>query len=266
MNTRGLLCDIDARGIARVTMNRPDLRNAFNTHLIDAIRDAVKSCSDDKQVRAIVLTGAGKTFSAGADLNMMKEAASFSEDENIAQANRLADMLMTIYRSPKPVIAVVNGPALGGGVGVIAACNIAIAADTAFFALSEARLGLIPAAISPFVIRAIGARQAERYFLTGERFSAETAQALGLLHVTTPAETLESKVDAMIDELLRCGPAAQSECKRLINAVAGGTIDAPLMQEVATRIARVRASPEGQEGITAFLDKRRPAWTEKNRV
>lgn len=260
MKDQHLITTVDKRGVARLTMNRPELRNAFNEALIGEICDAMGRLSADINVRVIVLTGAGSAFSAGADLNMMKRVAEFSAAENKDDARRLAHMLSSIYSSTKPTVALVNGPAMGGGVGLTAACDIAIAADTAFFALSEARLGLIPAVISPFVVQAIGARQARRYFLTGERFDAETARRLGLVHMVAMLEQLEATLDGVINDLLACGPVAQDEAKDLIRAVADRPVTDAVMEETAGRIARLRASKEGKEGVTAFLEKRKPNW------
>jgi methylglutaconyl-CoA hydratase len=260
MNEQPLITTIDNRGVARLTMNRPDLRNAFNEPLVSEICEAIGRYQSDPIVRAIVLTGAGKAFSAGADLNMMRKVADYSAAQNKDDARRLAHMLHCIYTAPKPTIALVNGPAMGGGLGLIAACDIAIGVDTAFFALSEVRLGLIPAVISPFVIDAIGIRQARRYFLTGERFDAATAKEIGLLHIVKPAASVEPALDEMIDNLLACGPTAQHEAKNLIRAVAHHPIQEKLLDDTAGRIARMRASKEGKEGIASFLEKRKPNW------
>lgn len=255
-----LTTTIDSRGVARLVMNRPEVRNAFNEALIGAIAEAMGRLSADPALRAIVLTGAGKAFSAGADLDWMKRAAAFSEDENRADARRLAAMLEAIYASPKPTIALVNGPALGGGVGIASACDVAIAADDAVFGLTEVRLGIIPAVISPFVLAAIGARQARRWFLSGERFDAATARRIGLVHMIAAPVQLEATLEAFLKELLASGPRAQKEAKELIRAVAGRPIEVGLMDETAGRIARVRASAEGKDGVAAFLEKRKPGW------
>ena len=260
MTDQVLITTIDDRGVARLTMNRPELRNAFNTQLIESICDAMGRLSTHKEVRAVILTGAGKAFSGGADLNMMKAAAGFSKEENKDDARRLAHMLASIYHCPKPTIARVNGPAMGGGLGLIAACDIAIGSEDAFFALSEVRLGLIPAVISPFVIQAIGARAARRYFITGERFDAATAQRLELLHEITPLADLDTKIDETIGHILQCGPIAQCEARELIKAVAGRSIEDGVLNDTAERIARIRASAEGKEGINAFLEKRKASW------
>jgi methylglutaconyl-CoA hydratase len=255
-----ILAATDPRGVARVTLNRPEVKNAFNDELIRAIADAIARLGADPAVRVIVLTGAGDAFSAGADLSMMKSAATLAASQNRDGARVLADMLHAITMCGKPVVALVNGAAMGGGVGLVAACDIAIAAEEAFFALSEARLGLIPAVISPHVVRAIGARQARRYFLTGERFDAETARRIGLVHMVALRAQLEATLDGVVKNLLACGPVAQKEAKDLIRAVAGRPIDDSVIVETAAWIARVRASPEGIEGITAFLEKRKPGW------
>lgn len=261
MTGQYLITTIDQSGVARLTMNRPELRNAFNQELIEEICEAMGRLSTNEAVRAVVLTGAGKAFSAGADLNMMRKVADYSPVKNKDDARRLSHMLASIYHSTKPTIALVNGPAMGGALGLITACDIAIGSEDAFFALSEVRLGLIPAVISPFVIQAIGARQARRYFITGERFDAETAKTIGLLHIVKPAAELDDALGAMLDNLLACGPIAQCEAKALIQAVAGRTIEEGVMNDTAERIARIRASKEGKEGITAFLEKRKADWT-----
>lgn len=258
MSEQVLITTIDSRGVARLTMNRPDLRNAFNEELISSICDALGRLQKDANVRVIVLTGAGKAFSAGADLSMMKRVAEMSAAQNQDDARRMAHMLHALYTSPKPVVALVNGPAMGGGVGLVAASDVAIGAEDAFFALSEVRLGLIPAVISPFVVEAIGVRAARRYFVTGERFNAATARELGLLHIV--ANDIETELDKLLDSLLACGPVAQNEAKDLIRAVANQKITDKIMDDTAGRIARLRASPEGREGVTAFLEKRKPNW------
>lgn len=258
--TDTLRLDIDARGVARLTLNRPEVRNAFDDRLITALLDAVQKLRADESVRAIVLTGEGKAFSAGADLKWMRRAAEFSEQENRDDARRLSNLMRLISTAPQPTIARVNGAAFGGGVGLVACCDIAVASEEAIFALSEVRLGLIPAVISPFVVEAMGARQARRYFLTGERFDAETARRIGLVHMVAMGAQLEATFDGMVKHLLSCGPNAQHEAKELIRAVAGVAITDSVMEETAGRIARLRASTEGKEGMTAFLEKRKPNW------
>lgn len=260
MKDQVLLTTIDSRGVARLTMNRPEVKNALNEALIEAICDAMGRLSADANVRIVVLTGAGDAFCGGADINMMRRVAEYSAAENKDDARRLAHMLNSIYTSTKPVIALVNGPAMGGAVGLAAACDIAIAVDTAFFALSEVRLGIIPAVISPFVVQAIGVRQARRYFLTGERFDAETARRIGLVHMAAMPAQLEATLDGAIANLLACGPGAQKEAKELIRAVKNRPINESVIEDTAGRIARLRASPEGKEGLEAFLEKRKPNW------
>ncbi|MFC2951924.1 enoyl-CoA hydratase/isomerase family protein [Marinicaulis aureus] len=260
MSEQVLITTLDSRGVARLTMNRPDIRNAFNEELISEICEAMGRLNADPNVRVIVLTGGGKAFSAGADLNMMKRAARFSAAENKDDARRLAHMLYSIYHSPKPTVALVNGPAMGGGIGLIAACDIAIGADTAFFALSEVRVGLIPAVISPFVIQAITVRQARRYFTTGERFDAAEARRIGLLHRIVNADALNDALEETLGELLVCGPQSQTLAQELIHKVAYRPLGDAVMEETAGMIAKTRASDEGKEGVTAFLEKRKPSW------
>jgi methylglutaconyl-CoA hydratase len=247
-------------GIAVVTLNRPEVHNAFNEPLIAELTAALRELGVDPAVRAVVLIGAGASFCAGADLNWMKKMAGFSRTQNLADAKKLAAMLTTLNELPKPTIARVHGAAFGGGVGLVACCDIAIGTPDAVFALSEARLGLIPATISPYVVEAIGARAARRLFLTGERFTAAEAFRLGLLHdLAVPAE-LDERIDDVLGHLVKAGPNAQAECKTLLRAVAQRPIDADLIADTAERIARVRASAEGKEGVAAFLAKRSAAW------
>lgn len=255
---------VDRNGIARLTLNRPELRNAFNEQLIGDICEAIGRLGSDTAVRVVVITGAGTAFSGGADLHMMRRVAGYSAAENKDDARRLAHMLNAIYECQKPTIALVNGPAIGGGVGIVAACDIAIAAEEAFFALSEVRFGLVPAVISPFVVRAINPRQARRYFISGERFNAETAKSLGLIHMVAMTAQLEATLDGMIENILTGGPIAQAEAKDLIRNVAYRSIHDGVMEETAGVIARIRASDEGKEGVTAFLEKRKPNWVKDN--
>ena len=263
MTYQHLTVSTDSRSLARVTLNRPEVKNAFNETLIAEIAEAMNKLSSDDKIRIVVLAGAGDAFSAGADLSWMKRAAAFSADENQADARRLARMLNAIYTCEKPVIAMVQGPCMGGGVGLASACDIVIAAEDAFFALSEARLGIIPAVISPFVLHAIGARQARRFFLTGERFDAAKAKEIGLAHMVCLRAQMEATLDGVVKNLLACGPAAQKEAKALIRAVAGRPVDDAVMEETAGIIARVRATPEGKEGVAAFLEKRKAKWVKE---
>ncbi|WP_114964334.1 enoyl-CoA hydratase/isomerase family protein [Alkalilacustris brevis] len=259
MNDDTLLSSTDARGICTLTLNRPALHNAFDDALIARLAQAFRALASDASVRVVVLAASGKSFSAGADLNWMRRMAGYSAEENAADARALADMLEAIATCPKPVIARVQGAAFGGGVGLVAACDIALASPRASFCLSEVRLGLIPAAISPHVAAAIGPRACRRYFLSAERFSAAEAHRLGLVHEL--AEDLDAATEALCDALLQGGPQALAQAKALIEAVAFRPIDGALLDDTAQRIAAIRVSPEGQEGLTAFLDKRKPSWT-----
>lgn len=246
--------------IVRLTLNRPDTRNAFDETLIAALTAAVQDAARNPQVRVLLLTGAGKAFCAGGDLNWMRKMASYSDADNRADATRLAGMLHTIWSCPKPVVACVNGDAYAGGMGLLSACDIAVAADHAHFCLSETRLGLLPATISPYVIRAMGERAANRYFLTAERFDAATALRLGLLHDVVPAEQLQSATDAICRTLCANGPDAVQASKRLLRDFAGRPIDAALIDDTVERIAACRSTAEAREGVAAFLEKREPAW------
>jgi methylglutaconyl-CoA hydratase len=247
--------------IGLVTMNRPERHNAFDDELIRGLTEALRSMEAEDGIRIVVLSGAGRSFSAGADLNWMRRMAGFSKDENQRDAMGLGALMRTLAHLRKPTIARVQGAAYGGGVGLVACCDIAIAAQEATFAFSEAKLGLIPAVISPYVIAAIGERAARRYFVTAERFDAAEAWRLGLVHeLATTEGDLDEKVGLVVDALLACGPAAQREAKELIRAVSGRPVTSELIQDTAERIAKIRSSPEGREGVAAFLEKRRPAW------
>jgi methylglutaconyl-CoA hydratase len=246
--------------VARVTLARPQVHNAFDDALIAALTEALRELDADAGVRVVVLQGEGRSFCAGADLDWMRRTATYDEAQNLADARDLAALLATLDDVPRPVIARVQGNAFGGGVGLCACCDIAVAADDARFALSEVRLGLIPATIGPYVVRAIGARAARRWFLTGERFDAREAHRMGLVHEIVPPDALDARVDALVAALLEAGPQAQAEAKRLVRRVAQGPIDAAMIDDTARHIARVRAGPEGREGIAAFLAKRAPAW------
>jgi methylglutaconyl-CoA hydratase len=236
--------------VATITLNRPQVRNAFD------------EAGQDAGVRAIVLAANGPAFCAGADLNWMKKMAACAADDaaNVADAMRLADMLRTIYFSPKPVVAKVQGDCHGGGVGLVAACDIAVAGEGVHFALSEVKLGLIPAAISPYVVKAIGDRAARRYVVTAERFDAHEARRLGLVHEVVAPDALDATVAALVGALVANGPNAVREAKKLVRDIDGLPIDDVLLADTAGRIAAVRASPEGREGVAAFLEKRRPSW------
>ena len=247
-------------GVATIWMNRPDVHNAFNAQLIADLTTACIALDADDTVRAVVLAGRGKSFSAGADLNWMKAAGEASEAENFADAMKLAGMLRTLAEMNKPTIARVHGAALGGGMGLASACDICIAGDKAVFATSEVKFGIIPSAISPYVIRAIGERQAYRYFQTAERINATRAAELGLAHEAVAAEALDAKVEEVVDALLQGGPKSQAAAKDLIRAVANRPVSDALVMDTAGRIASLRATPEAKEGLAAFLDKRPAAW------
>ncbi|WP_119165983.1 enoyl-CoA hydratase/isomerase family protein [Algihabitans albus] len=251
---------IDERGVARLTLTRTEVHNAFNDQFIAEMTTVLRGFEEDQRVRVVALAAEGTSFSAGADLNWMRAMASYGEAENLQDAEALAELLRTLNFLSKPTIALVQGPAFGGGVGLVCACDIAIASEEASFALTEVKLGLVPSVISPYVIAAIGQRAARRYLLTAEKFSAETAYYLGLVHRVVPPHALESAGDDLIETLLKNGPQAVSECKDLIFAVAERPASDEVIADTARRIARVRVSPEGQEGLTAFLDKRKPNW------
>ncbi|CAB3674331.1 enoyl-CoA hydratase/isomerase family protein [Trinickia soli] len=246
--------------VATVTLNRPDVRNAFNETTIAELTDAFRQLDTREDVRAIVLAANGPAFCAGADLNWMKKMAGFSDEENRVDARRLADMLSAIYRVSKPVVARVSGDAYAGGVGLVAASDIVVAVDTARFCLSEARLGLIAATIAPYVIRALGERASRRYFTTAEPFDCATALRLGLVHEVVAADALDSTIARIASALCVNGPQAVRESKRLVQDVAGRALDEALIDDTARRIARIRASGEGREGVASFLEKRAPSW------
>ena len=247
-------------GVARVTLNRPELRNAFDDALIGKLRTAFSDLDKDKSVRVVVLAGNGPAFCAGADLNWMKRMAGYGYDENLADAKALAEMLAALDRMAKPTIARVHGPVFAGGTGLVAACDIAVGTPAAKFCLSEAKLGLSPATISPYVIRAMGERNARRYFLTAEVFDAEEALRIGMLSLLVPTEKLDATVSGLAEHLLAGGPEAHGKIKALIRAVAGRRPDDELIADTAKRIAEIRGSPEGKEGIAAFLEKRKASW------
>jgi methylglutaconyl-CoA hydratase len=248
-------------GVATIWMNRPDVHNAFNAQLIADLTTACIELDADDAVRAVVLAGRGKSFSAGADLNWMKAAGEASEAENFADAMKLAGMLRTLAEMKKPTIARVHGAALGGGMGLASACDICIAGDKAVFATSEVKFGIIPSAISPYVIRAIGERQAYRYFQTAERINATRAATLGLAHEAVATEELDAKVSEVVEALLQGGPKSQAAAKDLIRAVANRPVSDAVVEDTARRIASLRVTPEAKEGLAAFLDKRPAAWT-----
>lgn len=246
--------------VAFITLSQPEIRNAFSDEVIAEITQAFQAVGARSDVRAVVLAAEGPAFCAGANLNWMRRMADYSRDENRDDADKLAQMLQAIYTCPHPTIARVQGDVYAGGVGLVAACDMAVAVGTAGFCLSEVKIGLIPATISPYVIRAMGARAAHRYFLTGERFDAAEALRTGLVHQVVGAEDLDAAVDGLLKHLLLAGPAAVSACKRLVIDVAQREIDAALIAATVEGIADIRASAEGKEGVQAFLAKRKPSW------
>ena len=246
--------------VARVFLNRPDVRNAFNETAIAELSRAFAELSDDAALRVIVLGGHGKAFCAGADLAWMRAIADFTWEQNRADAQVLADMLWAIRRCPVPVIGRIHGDCYAGGVGLAAVCDILVAAEGVNFCLSEARLGLLPATISPYVVRAMGEQAARRYFVTAERFSASQAQAMGFVHEVCPLEALDAKVDELVAAVAGNGPMAVRACKTLVQDVAGRPVDAEMREDTAHRIADIRASAEGKEGVQSFLHKRKPSW------
>ncbi|MCF8475054.1 MAG: enoyl-CoA hydratase/isomerase family protein [Emcibacter sp.] len=259
-----LLFEQDESGIAKVTLNRPDVHNAFDEHMIRELRDVFDRIEEDKSCRVVVLRGAGKSFSAGADLGWMKRASGFSHNQNIADAEYLASMLSSLNGSGKMTIACVHGAALGGGLGLLSCCDVVIADQNTTFALSEVKIGLIPATISPYVLKAMGARNARRYFQTGERFKGVKAYEMGLVHeLTTTEEDMENALNAILDHVRANGPHAMQEAKRLIKDYAGKPLSADMMEDSAERIAAIRARPEAREGLNAFLEKRKPNWQVK---
>jgi len=246
--------------VARIWLNRPELRNAFDDVVIRELGDAFAQAVAAPKVRAIVLGANGPAFCAGANLNWMRRAADFTHEENLADAGDLADMLRAIHESPKPVIARVQGDVYAGGMGLVAACDIAVSADTAWYCLSEVKIGLIPATISPYVLRAMGTRAAQRYFLTAERFTATEAHRIGFVHEVVTADALDAKVAEIVKALTSASPAAVRACKTLIADVAGQEIDDALIAKTVQGIADIRASEEGREGVRSFLEKRKPSW------
>jgi methylglutaconyl-CoA hydratase len=255
------IVEIEREGsAATIWMNRPDVHNAFNAQVIEELTAAFREAGEDDSVRAVILAGRGRSFSAGADLNWMKAAGEASLDANLEDARKLAAMLRILAELPKPTIARVHGAALGGGMGLACACDICIVSPEASFATSEVRLGLIPSAIGPYVIRAIGARQAYRYFQTAERIDARRAVELGLAHEAAEPERLDEKIKQIVAALLAGGPKAQAASKDLIRTVAGQPMSDELAEETAVRIANLRATPEAKEGLAAFLLKRAPHW------
>lgn len=257
---QSILTEVDGP-LGILTLNKPERHNAFDETLVGEITQGLRELEADPRVRALVLSSAGRSFCAGVDLNWMKRLSSLAPEDNLRDARNLASLLSTLNELSKPTVARIQGPAYGVGVGLVAACDIAVATFEAQFALTEVKLGLIPAVISPYVLAAIGERQARRYMLTAERFSASQAYRIGLVHEIVPDEaSLDDAVGELVEALLKNGPRAQGECKALIRVIAGQPIDETTIEETTQRIVRVRASAEGREGLNAFLEKRKPGW------
>lgn len=263
MTEDNLLLTIDNRGVATLRLNRPELHNAFDDTLIADLTDALEKLADNDRVRVLILASEGKSFSAGADLKWMKRMARYSYEENLADANALAKLLKTLNFFPRPTIARVQGAAFGGAVGLVSCCDIAVASTRASFSLSEVKIGIVPATISPYVVAAIGQRAARRYFTTAERFSAETAVQLELVSEVVEEAQLDEVVNKLVESLLANSPAAVRTAKQLVFDVANRPIDDELIVDTGKIIAAIRVSQEGQEGLSAFLEKRKPGWVEE---
>jgi len=262
-NFENIELETDSRGIATLWLNRPEKNNAFNSATISELILALDVVAADPAVRLLVLRGRGKHFCAGGDLGWMQEAATLDFNGNLADARNLAELLYNLYQLKKPTLAVVQGAAFGGAVGLVSCCDMAIGADNALFSLSEVRIGLMPATISPFVVKAIGERAARRYSMTAERFDGSKAAELGLLSEAYPAEELEAQLESWTGNLLLNSPQAMIACKALYNEVAAGELTPGLRRSTESAIARIRVSAEGQEGLHAFLEKRKPSWQEQ---
>jgi len=255
-----VLVNIDPRGVARLTLNRPDVHNAFDGVLIATLIGKLKDLEASESVRVVILAATGKSFSAGGDLTWMRRTAEYSEEENLVDARELADLMRTLNRLSKPTVALIQGAAYGGGVGLTSCCDIVVASEKAKFCLSEVKLGLIASVISPYVRAAIGESQARRYTLTAELFDAHEARRIGLVHEVVEANALEEKGEHIVSQLLKNGPAAMAGVKDLLFSLSGRGLGDDVVEETAVRIAKVRASDEGKEGVTAFLEKRSPSW------
>ncbi len=259
---QSVIYSVDERNVATVTLNRPEKHNAFDDDMISELTRVFKKAAEDSTVRALILRAEGKSFSAGADLNWMKKMASFTKEQNESDALALAVMLQTLYEMPKPTIARVQGAAFGGAVGLIACCDIAIGSKLSKFCLSEVKIGLIPATISPYVVEAMGTRVSRRYFQTAEVFSARRARRLGLLSESVTEDELDSTIDSLLSNILKNGPQAVAKAKSLVQWVSSQEINDSLLSETSKLIAEVRTSEEGQEGLSAFLEKRSASWVE----
>ena len=260
-SAEAVLCAIDSRGVATVTLDRPDKHNAFDDDMIAALRTHFDALASNTDVRVVVLTARGKSFSAGGDLAWMQRMADYDYDHNLEDARHLADMLQALKTLPQPTVARIQGSAFGGAVGLICCCDIAIAASSARFGLTETRIGLIPATIGPHVLEALGPRWTRRLFLTAEHFDAQRAERIGLIHDQCPDGELDDQLDACIETILRNGPEALRAAKALCGDLLYRPLDEEMLETTSARIAKLRVSPEGQEGLNAFLRKRPPAWT-----
>ena len=260
MSIAALLSETDEHGRATITLNRPEMHNAFDDTLINALTEELNRLDRDTGVRVVMLAALGKSFSSGADLNWMRRMADYSFEENLTDATALAELMKTLANLSKPTIALVQGAAIGGGVGLVACCDIALATENASFCLSEVKLGLIPAVISPYVAAAIGPRATRRYFLTAERFDANEAYRLGLVHEVVRPDALNERADRLSHKLLLNGPYAMASVKALVAEVALSSLDDDMIADTAERIAEIRASDEGREGLSAYLEKRKPNW------
>ncbi|MDX1693205.1 MAG: enoyl-CoA hydratase/isomerase family protein [Ketobacteraceae bacterium] len=262
MNDQQVIFEIDSAGMATITLNRPEVHNAFNDAVIARLIAAIDTCHNHEDVRVVLLRSTGKNFSAGADLNWMKNMAGMDHEENRKDAANLASLMEKLYRLDKPVITRVQGKSFGGALGLIACSDIAVAADNASFCLSEVKIGLVPAVISPYVVRAMGQRAAGRYCLTAETFDARQALDFGLIHEVCEEPQLDDRVQRIMNTLAGNGPRAVAKAKGLVQYVADNQIDAVTIQHTTELIADVRVSPEGQEGLRAFLEKRKPRWNQ----
>ncbi len=263
MSEASLIVEKNAQGIGKITLNRAELHNAFDHKVIAELTKAINAFDKDDSVRVVVLAAKGKSFSAGADLNWMKRMASYSWEQNYEDSLQLAKLMQSLHECSKTTVAIVQGAAFGGGVGLVACCDIVLASERALFCLSEVKLGLIPAVISPYVVKAIGERNAKRYFVTAEKFGADEAKSMQLVHKIYPHDSLVADADNFLQLMLTNSPAAMGQAKNLVNLVYAQTIDAKLIAETAQRIADIRASNEGKEGVAAFLEKRSANWVKK---
>ncbi|MDE0310207.1 MAG: enoyl-CoA hydratase/isomerase family protein [Acidiferrobacterales bacterium] len=259
-NNQTIDLSVDEKGICSVTLNRPDVHNAFNEVMIAEITQAMISLESDPNVRIVVVRGAGKSFCAGADINWMRRMADYDEEQNLEDAGLMSEMMDRLYRFPKPTLAHVHGAVFGGGVGLVACCDIAIASEDAVFSLSEVKIGLIPSVISPYVVEAMGTRNARRYFLSGERFGASTARHVGLINECCEDRELSTLRQTILQELLQSAPEAQKIAKMQLQNVVSNNISHEIRRQTSQMIAQVRASDEGREGTAAFLEKRLPPW------